>query len=237
MIKLKNILSESIYWPIRKFYDDKLNPFYIKSYSQEGEDLILNRILGEKKGGFYIDVGAHHPKRFSNTFFFYKRGWHGINIEARPGSKKLFDKFRPRDINLEIPISEKVEKLTYYIFNDPALNGFSSDQSKKLDGLRDYKILSEIRLNTKTLKNVLDDYLPLNQKIDFLSVDVEGLDFQVLKSNDWTNYKPKLILVEDKDFSFSNMDESAVFTFLNSKKYLLIAKSFNTLFFQLKETI
>ena len=237
MIKLKNILPESIYWPIRKFYDDKINPFYVKSYSQEGEDLILNRILDEKKGGFYIDVGAHHPKRFSNTYFFYKRGWRGINIEARPGSKKLFDKIRPRDINLEIPISEKDEELIYYIFNDPALNGFSSDLSKEIDGHRDYKILSEIKLKTKTLKSVLDDYLPLDQKIDFLSVDVEGFDFQVLKSNDWATYKPKLILVEDKDFSFSNLNDSAVFAFLSSKKYLLIAKSFNTLFFQLKETI
>ena len=237
MIKLKNILPESLYWPIRKFYDDKINPFYVKSYSQEGEDLILNRILDEKKGGFYIDVGAHHPKRFSNTFFFYNRGWRGINIEARPGSKKSFDKVRPRDINLEIPISEKEEELTYYIFNDPALNGFSSELSKERDDLRDYKILSEIKLKTKTLKSVLDDYLPLDQRIDFLSVDVEGLDFQVLKSNDWTTYKPTLILVEDKDFSFSDLNDSAVFAFLSSKEYLLIAKSFNTLFFHLKETI
>ena len=72
--------------------------FSLKSYSQEGEDMILRRLFEKQKTGFYVDVGAHHPKRFSNTFFFYKKGWSGINIDAMPNSMRLFDKIRPRDI-------------------------------------------------------------------------------------------------------------------------------------------
>ena len=69
-------------------------------YSQNGEDLILNRFLENKEKGFFIDVGAHHPIRFSNTYLFYKKGWSGINIDAMPGSMTKFNKIRPKDINI-----------------------------------------------------------------------------------------------------------------------------------------
>jgi len=232
MIKLKKNLPKFIYLPLINFYDKYINQYFIKSYSQEGEDLILHRILGEKKGGFYIDVGAHHPKRFSNTFLFYKRGWWGINIEARPGSKKLFDKIRPRDINVEVPISSEDKILKYYMFNEPALNGFSEEIAKSRNGLRDYKIIKEIDLHTKTLKEVLDSNLIANQHIDFMTVDVEGLDYDVLLSNDWTKYQPSIILVEDSGFDLHSMEKSKVYNYLIGKGYTLVAKTFNTLFFK-----
>ena len=144
-----------------KIYDKFINRHYHKSYSQEGEDLILYRILyGKINKGFYVDVGAHHPKRFSNTYFFYKRGWCGINIEPMPGSKKIFDKYRTKDINLEIPISSREEELTYYVFNDPALNGFSKETSLHRNTLKDYKIINTINMKTRTLISVLNEHLP-----------------------------------------------------------------------------
>jgi len=234
MIKLKNILPENLYWPIRNFYDNKINSFYVKSYSQEGEDLILNRILDEKKEGFYVDVGAHHPKRFSNTFFFYNRGWQGINIEARPGSKKIFDKIRPHDINVEVPINSEGKILKYYMFNEPALNGFLEEIAKSKNGLRDYKIIKEIDLHTKTLKEVLDSNLLVNQHIDFMTIDVEGLDYDVLISNDWGKYRPSIILIEDSEFDLSSMERSKIYNYLMGKDYDLIAKTFKTLFFKKK---
>ena len=234
MIKPENILPESLYWPIKIFYDDKIKTFYVKSYSQEGEDLILTRILGEKKEGFYIDVGAHHPKRFSNTFLFYEKGWRGINIEARPGSKKIFDKIRPCDINVEVPISSEDKILKYYMYNEPALNGFSEEMSKSRNGLREYKIIKEIDLHTKTLKDVLDSNMMEGQHIDFMTIDVEGLDYDVLVSNDWAKYKPSIILIEDGEFDLHSMEKSKVYNYLIGKGYSLIVKIFNTLFFSLK---
>jgi FkbM family methyltransferase len=191
-------------------------------------------IYGKIEKGFYVDVGAHHPKRFSNTYFFYKQGWQGINIEPMPGSKRKFDKIRPKDINLEIPINSKEEELTYYIFNDPALNGFSKDLSLLRNQSSDYKIIKTVNMKTRTLSNVLKEYLSAGQKINLLSIDVEGLDLEVLKSNDWRMYKPDFIMVEDKEFNIAQPEKSAIYSFLQEMNYQLLAKTLSTLIFNLK---
>jgi FkbM family methyltransferase len=161
------------------------------AFSQEGEDLILNRIFSGKHQGFYIDIGAHHPVRFSNTYLFYKMGWRGINIDAMPGSMKPFQKHRSRDINLEVPINSTSTEIDFYIFNDPALNGFSKELSLKRDSESEiFKIEKTLKLKTYRLDEILNKHLPKNQPIDFMSVDVEGLDLEVLKSNNWEKYRP-----------------------------------------------
>jgi hypothetical protein len=96
-IPLKNFVKRSISFAIWDQWSKH-------SWSQEGEDLILQRIFEGQTTGFYIDVGAHHPRRFSNTFSFYRLGWQGLNIDAMPGSMVAFEKDRPPDINLEIGI-------------------------------------------------------------------------------------------------------------------------------------
>lgn len=184
---------------VKVFYAYIKNTFGLyatKSYSQEGEDLILQRIFEGKKQGFYIDVGAHHPFRFSNTYLFYKRGWSGINLDAMPNSMKIFKKYRPGDTNLEIPVGKDEEKLKYYIFNEPALNTFDESRIEGILQKPEYSLLDKIEIQIRSLKSILDEYLPKGQCIDFMSVDVEGLDFEVLKSNDWEKYRPKILLVE-----------------------------------------
>ena len=146
MNKMKKIIKKIVPVKYRKFFIKMKSIFFdiytIKSYSIEGEDIILRRILGEKKTvGFYIDVGAHHPKRFSNTYHFYKEGWRGINIDAMPGSMKLFRKIRPRDTNLEFAISNKRQNLIYYRFNEPALNSFSKTLSIERKKKKNTKLL------------------------------------------------------------------------------------------------
>jgi len=231
MIKVKNILPEKLYSSFLNIYNSLLTDYATKTYSQEGEDLILRKVFGRKNNGFYIDIGAHHPKRFSNTYFFYKKGWNGINIEARPGSKILFDKNRPRDINLEFAISSEPKELTYYMFNEPALNGFSTQNVENLKDHREFKIIKEIKLNTQRLDTVLARYISPKQNIDFVSIDVEGLDFDVLISNDWNLFKPNIILIEDPNFDFKVGSE--ISTFLESYKYKLFARTFNTSFYGL----
>ena len=207
---------------------------YIKSYSQEGEDMILRRLFEKKKEGFYVDVGAHHPKRFSNTYFFYKKGWKGINIDAMPNSMKLFKKTRPRDINIEIPISEQKQKLKYYAFDEPAINGFSKEISEKRSRTEDVKILFTKEIETTTLENILTEYLPKDQTIDFLSIDVEGLDFEVLKSNNFKIFKPNLILVEIIGSNLCEIEKSEITKYLNNLGYDIYAKTINTVFFAKK---
>ena len=207
------------------------DPWINYSYSQEGEDMILKRIF-ENKIGFYIDVGAHHPKRFSNTYLLYRKGWKGINIDALPGSMKLFNKMRPRDINLEIGVAEVEDVLNYYVFNEPALNTFSEKLSNEITNKfkNQYFIKKVIKVKVNRLDKILDKYLH-NNKIDLLNIDVEGLDYDVLKSNNWYKYRPKFVLVEILDSSIHELDNHSIVKFMRIKDYFIYAKQANTIFF------
>ena len=205
------------------------------SFSQEGEDILLKRIFSNKKNGFYIDVGAHHPVRFSNTYLLSKNGWRGINIDAMPGSMALFNKKRPNDINIECPISDKKEELVYHIFNEPALNTFSKSEALKKDGFHGYKIISKKIMFTRTLAEILLENLNKNQKIDFISIDVEGFDLRVLKSLDLKIFKPEIILIEDLSRN-TDLEEffnkSEINKYLKNYNYKLFMKTYNTMFFK-----
>lgn len=211
----------------------KMIDYSTKSYSQEGEDMILRRVFNDKNNGFFVDVGAHHPERFSNTFFFYMLGWKGINIDAMPGSMDGFKRKRPLDINLEIPISNSGKELIYYKFNEPALNGFS----KKLTELRInesnlYYVEEEITLKTYRLSEVLENHMPKYTDIDFMTIDVEGLDFEVLQSNDWEKFRPKIILVEILENSLEDFFTNEAYLYLKDRDYRFYAKTVNTVFFR-----
>lgn len=231
---MKKILPKGIIKFMVHLKNNYFDGYAFKSYSQEGEDMILRRIFEKQPIGFYVDVGAHHPKRYSNTYFFYKKGWRGINIDAMPGSMTLFERVRPRDINIEKPISSKKEILTYYAFNEPALNGFSKKLSEARDGANNYSILFTKDIETSTLEDVLDGYLYSNQTIDFLSIDVEGLDFDVIKSINIRKYRPRVILVEMLGASLTDLQQDPIYNLLVSENYELYSKAVNTVIFKSK---
>jgi FkbM family methyltransferase len=208
-----------------------LGLYETKSYSQEGEDLLLKRVLGNQKKGFYIDVGAHHPVRFSNTYLFYKKGWSGINIDAFPGSMNIFNLLRPRDINIEVPISSKEEELTYHMFEHHAINTFSkkvADEKIKMGK----RLVNKVKLKTKTLSEVLKKNLKKNQRIDFMNVDVEGYDLEVLKSNDWEMYRPKYVIAESLSTDLSkDFFNDPVYRFLKKNGYEGYSKLHNSIIY------
>jgi len=202
------------------------------SYSQEGEDLFLIKYFGGKKGGYFIDVGAHHPKKLSNTYKFYMQGWQGLNIDAMPESMKVFDKVRPRDINLEIGVGEVQGEMTYFAFNEPALNTFSKEEAEIKKKMPKYRIIKEHRIAIQPLSRILDTHW-VHPKIDFMSIDVEGLDFEVLRSNNWELYRPQIVLVEDLERNnLLELKKSQLVQFMDSKGYLPIGRTFSTLFFE-----
>src|SRR5688572_15978731 len=108
---------------------------YAPSFSCAGEDMILRHLIGsDKMDGFFVDVGAYHPVLLSNTYFFYLNGWRGINIEARPGSRGLFEATRHRDINLEMGISSVRGEMTYYMVGeDSPMNSFSREFLEEIE--------------------------------------------------------------------------------------------------------
>lgn len=206
-----------------------------KSYSGEGEDMILRKIFYKKKNGFYVDIGAYHPKKSSNTYFLYKKGWSGVNIDAMPGSMKLFNLLRKRDINLEIPLGKDGETVRYYEFADKALNGFESSKLQNKDSTKTQNRLIKIhQLQSNSLNSVLEKYLPKNQKIDFLSIDVEGQEFRILESFDFERFEPVWILTEIWNYSIESQSNGEVDSLLKQKGYIPMAKTLNTVFYKLK---
>ena len=166
----------------------------VHSFSQNGEDLVIHRLLKNKKKGFYVDIGANDPTRFNNTKYFYLRGWRGINIEPNFNCFVRIKKERPRDINLNIGISKKNSELTFYQFKTNTLSTFSESEAKKYQR-QGYKLSAKRKVRVKKLSDILAKYLK-RKKIDFLTVDTEGYDKEVLISNNWTKYRPKVICIE-----------------------------------------
>lgn len=208
---------------------------YLRSYSQEGEDMILRNIFRNKRDGFFVDVGAHHPKFYSNTYFFYQMGWRGINIDAMPDSMLEFNKVRPNDINLEIAIADEKKDLAFYVFNPSALNTFSKELAEERMGIKKFKFLYEKKIETFTLAEVLERNLPKGRKINVLSIDVEGLDILVLNSNDWEKYRPEVILVESLNFDLNTKGDDPIYKLLISLDYKIFSKTINTLIFVEKD--
>ena len=204
------------------------------SYSQDGEDLIIQRIFSGQKEGFYVDVGAHHPYRFSNTYLLYRNGWRGLNFDPLPGFSRLFTKCRPRDIAIEIGVGDVNTHLTYYQFNEPALNTFSSHEAN-LKNKPPYELISTTQIQVKPLAELLDCYIPPSQEIDFMTIDAEGLDLQVLMSNNWAKYRPTLLVVEALRSNLSQSSPCKTTSYLSSIGYNLFCKVYNSCFFLLNE--
>ena len=230
---IRNLIPTSTWESLKKSiwaYSDYVS---FKSYSGEGEDMILRKIFYKKEKGFYVDIGAYHPKKSSNTYFFYKKGWCGINIDAMPGSMKLFNQLRRRDINLEVPLGMDGEEVNYYEFADKALNGFESPKLMEKDASKTQNKLIKIhQLKSKSLNSILQDYLPEKQIIDFISIDVEGQELRILESFDFEKYQPEWILTEIWDFSMDKNENGEVHALLKSKGYSPKAKTLNTIFYK-----
>jgi FkbM family methyltransferase len=206
------------------------------SYAQEGEDRILSALLGleesDRRRGFYVDVGAHHPERYSNTFLFYIHGWNGINIDAMPGSMNVFCRERSRDINLQAAIADELKTLIFYEFNEPALNSFCRDAASLRNNYRGWKIVRERQIRTTRLSDVLERHLPQGKSIDFMSIDVEGLDLDVLRSNNWVKFRPAVVLVEDSEEAlFGTNDNSKIRGYMLQQGYSFCCKTLLTTFF------
>lgn len=224
--KVKNYLN---------YFREKINSFikYQKTYSQTGEDLILNVLLKNKKGGFYIDIGANDPKKFNNTFLFYKNGWSGINIEPNVEKINLFKKNRKRDLNLNFGVGTANSNLNFYIFQEDTLSTFSKEVADDYVGMG-HKILEIKKVDVLPLKIIFDKYLN-DRNIDFLSVDTEGNDLDVLRSNDWNKYRPNFLIVETleykKDDSGKKLNNSFD-SYLDELGYEKIAETYiNTIYY------
>ena len=197
---IKNTLIYKFY----RYLKYKIN--FFPSYGATGEDVLLNKIF-KKKIGFYVDVGALHPINGSNTYHLYKKGWRGINFDLMENNIKLFKFFRPRDISLNIAVSSKKGFVDSYIFDSGS--GLNTVEKKWAE-----KWKTIIKKNYITVKIKKDKLTTLLKKyncpedFDFLNIDVENHEIEVIKGLDFKTYKPKIIAIEihvKKQKRFSNL--------------------------------
>jgi len=218
-------------------YDKKLNFFkflyfnfqYLKSKFKPrvinanwGVDVIVESILKNKKKGVYIDVGCHHPLINNNTYLLNRKGWSGINIDLDFNAIDMFNYFRPNDDNQLIALSDKKGIAKLYFFHNRApkntLDYRSGAGAKKIQ-----------KVETDTLNNVIKKSKLKIKEIDFLSIDVEGNELNVLKGLNFRKYKPKVICVEliikKNNYFYKQkieaIQKSIIYKFLIQKNYKL----------------
>ena len=197
------------------------------SFSQSGEDLIVNLLLhNEKEKGVFVDVGAYHPFRFSNTFMLYLAGWRGVNVDANAEAVELFKMVRPEDVSLRALVSDRIEELEFCRYAEGAYNTANRGSIEEL-AKRDNpmtKVVGVDRLTTVTLNQIFDQYVG-TKKFDFLNIDVEGLDERIFVTIDFNRYRPKVIAIE---MDIANWTREPVRGFLESKRYRVNSQCYHT---------
>ncbi|MDQ3896022.1 MAG: FkbM family methyltransferase [Actinomycetota bacterium] len=164
------------------------------SYAQNREDVLLDRLFPRGLKGFYIDIGANDPTENSVTKHFYDLGWHGINIEPATVPFERLQEARPRDVNLNIGISDHEGTLTFHEF-PPGISGVSTFSGQQADWHRERGHDSQPRVvPVTTLAKICAEHV--DGDIDFLTVDVEGHEREVLEGADWTRWRPRVVVIE-----------------------------------------
>lgn len=214
-----------------------------KSYfSFSGVDLIIENIFKNQKKGFYVDVGCQHPIKNNNTYLLFKKGWFGLNIDLDKDNIDLFNAARPNDENVNIAISNKIGETDLYFYHKKSpINTIS----KTTSNFQKANVSEVKRIKTETLTNILSKSITKNQKINLLSVDVEGHELQVFEGLDFNTFGPDVIIVEYldlnvrkleiKNLSIDNIINSDVYKFLILKKYILVNCIYSDLIFIKKD--
>ncbi len=222
-IKRKNFFYK-LFLYYRIIYKEK---FFInrKTYSQSGEDIFIINFMKKKKlvKGIYVDIGAFHPIKYSNTCLLFKSGWSGINIDLNQTAIDYFNILRPNDKNICCAVSNIQKKTKVFIKSIfSPLNSISKKHAVNLNfaSKNDQSYL----VKTKKFNSLI------KKNFDFLNIDIEGLDYAVLKSINFKFYTPKLICIE----ILKNSNLKKIKSYLKKFNYFYVKKCTTSYFFELK---
>lgn len=215
----KIAVSFLYYWDFGNETIRPINEKYASQiYSQDGEEVYLKELFrGKGNKGVYVDIGANHPFRFSNTYWAYLKGWRGINIEPDRNNFELLKAVKNEDININCGISDHENEMDYYVFKKSALNTFCYQE------IHDKGEIVETRtIPVRRLDSILNEYGVYS--IDFMDIDVEGMEISVLHSIDWNKVQIRCILVEQRGMTLHDVIKSDVCRFLEAKGYIPVNK-------------
>lgn len=204
-------------------------PWAERHFSQEGEDLVLARLFGSQRRGSYVDVGAHDAFRFSNTRWAYERGWSGVAIDPSARTARSFRKFRPRDTFVRACIAEERGEVPLHVFNERALNTSSDARKQQLASSLGLVSREEI-VPALPLSEVLDSVWgdDSGTTIDFMSIDVEGSEMAVLRSNNWDRFSPRVVVVEVLGLTLAEIRRSPEVCFLHDLGYIPVSMLYHS---------
>ena len=181
---------------LQKIYQLYYKPkifFPKKTYSMFGEDLIVENFFKKKSSGIYVDIGCYHPYDGSNTHLLFKKGWNGINIDLSELSIELFKATRKKDLNLRLSVGSKNGKTKFFFRKKINMLNTTDEKHAKQYFLNGFQTSI---LKQKTLNRILEQSKYKNSKIDFLNIDAENTEYQILKKFNFKKYDPKLICIE-----------------------------------------
>ncbi len=194
-----------------------------ESYSMDEEDLAITKFADNKRKGFYVDVGAHHPIQRNNTHLLFKKGWEGINIDINEFSIDLFNYLRPQDLNIQTAVSNKDGEITFYFQKKFSQLNTTDKEIAREHFQNNFK---EKIIPCKTLQSILDNSKYKTKKIDFLNIDVEGAEMEVLSALNFEIHNPTLICIEILGYRSVGLEnretkikDNQIYKFLSEKKY------------------
>jgi FkbM family methyltransferase len=205
------------------------DPHMRVSFSQFGEDIVIFHMLTYHfppiKNGFYVDIGAYHPRQYSSTQFLRMMGWSGINIDASKESIEAFQRERPNDINIQVGVGAKEEVLTFHKFAQGAcgVNTLSAEFAKKWQESSGSPVVQTETVRVRPVNDVLAEALPIGRTIDYLNIDVEGMDRVVALSLDLSRFRPKILTLELHDSNILALEKEEVVAHLVGNGYKLVA--------------
>lgn len=166
------------------------------SYTENREDVLLHRCFKDVEGGFYIDIGAHHPTFASVTRLLYDKGWSGINVEPGEGIAALRAE-RPRDINLELAVSDHIGTTTFWVHS---ANSGTSSLSPTVSGQVAEKAgqMRPVEVRVTTLPAIIDEHAA-GRHIHFLKIDAEGAEDAIVRAADWSRHRPEVVVIESTE--------------------------------------
>ena len=218
-MKKKLIKNKIFYYfyKILKIYRNRKPSIH---YGEFGEDILINRILKNLETGKYVDVGCYHPYKGSLTAQLYKKGWKGINIDLSKSSIDLFNLVRKEDINLNLAVSD-FNGQTSYFENSPI------NQQNSLIKNNDNQ--KKIKIDCKNLNLILEENK--FEKFEYLNIDVEGNEQNVINGINLSKYRPILITIENNNLHINDYIESETYKILIKNNYTFISKTGVTNFF------
>ncbi len=210
------------------------------SYSQCGEDLIIDFIFTTLKieSPTYLDLGAHHPYYLSNTAFFYLKNSFGVSVEPDPDLFKLIKNERPNEISLNVGVGiEGSEVADFYIMNIPTLNTFSKSEAERYASYPGKSIKEVIMLPLLTVNQIIQSNFK-GKAPNFVSLDVEGMDFEIVNSYEFDKYRPEVFCIETLTYTEDNTERKLnnIIEYMLNKDYFLYADTYiNSIFVDKKK--